>query len=578
MPADGPIRRRTFALGSNRAVPVVFALLVVAGLAVIEPSALVVCFVHVTTALLILLPAALAGLWLVPASPRSVPLRWHFLMGAGLGIGALSLLVLLLGSAGILQREVWIGLLTIAAAVGILRVRFLLKSDARSSESARSRGLKPAARADPGASHEERFAARRDPVGSESALRVEAFSGRGWVWLWLITVPFLLSALLASSAAPGLLWKEEGFGYDVLEYHLQVPKEDFLEGRITYRPHNVYAAFPSNVEMLYLLGMVIVDDPWEAGTTAQAIHLLLGVLTVAAVWTAAREWSPRAGTLAAVTLGTVGWLPYLSGLAYVEHGLLFFAAASAAALIRAGTGKDSMRWTVIAGVLAGLSAGCKYTGLPMVVVPLTVAILFADYDRAFRGIVGRSFLRRMRGRHRDIARAETGDPDDENDEHARIPRCLARAALFLAAALASLSPWLIRNLAWTGNPVFPLVNTVFRGEPPGWGAEETDHWDRSHRPPVEESSAARRFAAWWRRIAGDPDQRFGPAILLLAAAALVGRRVSRMDIALASVVLLQAVVWTFFTHVYARFAVVMLPFLALLAGRTVEGRTSRGAA
>ena len=45
--------------------------------------------------------------------------------------------------------------------------------------------------------------------------------------------------------------------FDVLEYHLQGPKEYYQAGRIAFLPHNVYTNMPFDVEMLHLLGMEV---------------------------------------------------------------------------------------------------------------------------------------------------------------------------------------------------------------------------------------------------------------------------------------------------------------------------------
>ena len=46
----------------------------------------------------------------------------------------------------------------------------------------------------------------------------------------------------------------------------------------------------------------------------------------------------------------------------------------------------------------------------------------------------------------------------------------APGCLFAAVALAVFSPWMIRNTLWTGNPVYPLYDGLFRpaaaGAPP----------------------------------------------------------------------------------------------------------------
>jgi hypothetical protein len=143
--------------------------------------------------------------------------------------------------------------------------------------------------------------------------------------------------------------------------------------------------------------------------------------------------------------------------------------------------------------------------------------------------------------------------------------------IFALLALVSFSPWLIRNTVTTGNPVFPLANRLFDASPPGWGPEQTDRWDRGHRPDESERTWVGRLQALWRHVPADGLQRFGPAIILLGLLGLPGRRRDRTDLILVVILSLQLVVWLFATHLYARFAVVFLIPLALLAGRGVMG-------
>ena len=77
--------------------------------------------------------------------------------------------------------------------------------------------------------------------------------------------------------------------FDVLEYHLQGPKEYYQAGRIAYLPHNVYTNMPFGVEMLHLLGMEVYGDWWWGA--------LAGQLLVAA-------FAPAAAVLIASTAGS----------------------------------------------------------------------------------------------------------------------------------------------------------------------------------------------------------------------------------------------------------------------------------
>ncbi len=486
---------------------VVFAVVALAGVAVVSRYALLSVSLELLAALVVVVPALMFGVVLCGVFRLGrMPQRWHFLLSAALGLGAMSLLVLFAGLAGLLARPLWVGLIGALFVLGLDRMRRDLRSQ---------------------------------KVESQTLSADTQWAAGGTRYLWLIAAPFLSLALLAATNAPGFIWQEEGFGYDVLEYHLQLPKEYRQAGRIAYQPHNVYANFPANVEMLYLLGMVLQDDDVETGVSANLIHLIFGALTVVAAWVAGREWSPRAGALAGLAAASVGWLGYLSGLAYVENGMLFFGMAAAAALLRAARLSEDYRrrWLILAGVLAGFACGCKYTAVPMIALPLGVGVLFMP-ARSWR---------------------------------ARIVDGVAYAA----AAAVTMSPWLVKNQLMTGSPVFPLANGVFEASPPGWGEPQAAMWKRGHQPAPEERSITGRLAALWRHVPGDHYQRFGPAILTLAIGGLFCRKRDRVDLILVMILTLQLAVWLLATHLYARFAVVLLIPLALLAGRAAGAAVGR---
>lgn len=497
----------------TRPLALVGMVLALAGVGLVSTFALVSVLIDGLAAAMVLLPAALAGIAIVPwLGLGEMPKRWHYLIGAGLGIGLTALLVLLLGLAGLLDRRLWIGIIMIFAVAGVLGLRRV--------------------------SH---------PTGTPPPRTDSA--GR-FMFLWLLVVVPVVLAAVAAAHAPGLLWREEGFGYDVLEYHLQLPKEYHQAGQIAYVPHNVYANFPANVEMLYLLAMVVLEDEVGTGITANMIHLGLAMLTVFAAWVAGRTWSPRAGVVAAVTMATAGWLSYLSGLAYVENGMLFFGMTAAAMACRScaaldaseGNGDTSsaantrIRWMLVAGAMAGLSCGCKYTAVPMIAVPLAVMVWLAP--RASGSI---------RVRH---------------------------TAAFALGCAITFSPWLVKNQLMTGNPVFPLANSVFHAAPPGWDHEATLRWDRGHSPQADQQGLIAKGRLLWAHVLWDKYHRLGPTVFVLGLGGLWARRRDRIDHLLVLMVVVQLGVWLLATHLYARFAVVLLIPLALLAGRSMMNARS----
>ena len=80
--------------------------------------------------------------------------------------------------------------------------------------------------------------------------------------------PFVVVMILASMLPT--------IDFDVLEYHLQGPKEYFQAGRIAFLPHNVYTNMPFDVEMLHLLGMEVIGDWWWGGLVGQLLVALFG--------------------------------------------------------------------------------------------------------------------------------------------------------------------------------------------------------------------------------------------------------------------------------------------------------------
>lgn len=331
---------------------------------------------------------------------------------------------------------------------------------------------------------------------------------------------------LAATLPPGIIWQEEGFGYDVLEYHLAVPKAYLEQGRVSFMPNNVYASFPLNAEMLWLLMMALGGDAVDAVFMVQGVNVGLALLTVAAAWLVGLTWSPRAGVAAGVLAATCPWLTYLAGIAFVEPGMLAMGMAALAALLRTGqTNRRAVGYAGAGGLLAGLACGFKYTAVPLIAAPLVLVLLLA----------GPASWARLRA-----------------------------LAIYGAACLLAFAPWLVRNLVDTGNPVFPLAYSVFGARPGLWDDALQSRWERAHASAEAERTERPWIGRVFDRTLGD--LRTGPLLWALAVVGAVGRR-DRRTWALIAMAACQLAVWGAATHLFARFAVVLLlPLVALAAG------------
>lgn len=345
----------------------------------------------------------------------------------------------------------------------------------------------------------------------------------GWNWLLLLVLPLLAMVLVCAIVPSGMLWHpDEPLGYDVVEYHFQVPREWYEAGRILPLRHNVFSYFPFNVEMQYLLAMHLRAGPWKGMYLAQLMHLTCVALSVVAVYGLASSLSPdkRIAPVAALATATVPWLALLAPMGYNEGGLLLYTtlAAGWAALALRATGRAALSRLAVAGAMAGLACGVKLTAVPTLLLFIPVAVV---------GVA---------------------------------PRASIGAVVFGTVGLLFFAPWLARNYAWAHNPVFPEAASLLGRA--HFTPAQVQRFQAAHSPrPDQRTVTARLTAAWWE-IARNWRFGFVPLPLGLACGAWTIRQ--RQTRFLLVVVLLIAVFWLVVTHLQGRFFVQAVPLLALL--------------
>jgi len=409
---------------------------------------------------------------------------------AALGMGIISVLVLVLGLMG------WMGC---SAATGILVAGWIA-----------------------GAATLGRHVWSHRSQLSEFNLQIRISDGQ---WLWLLMVPTAAMSLVAAAVVPGVLWGDEPHGYDVLEYHLQVPREWYELGRIVPLKHNVFSYFPFNVEMHYLLAMHLRGGPWAGMYLAQLMHLAFIATAIVAIYGVVKELaSPQAAIASAVLAAAAPWMTMLGSVAYNEGGLLLFGTLSIGWTLLAVRSEHRARPMALAGALAGFACGAKLTAAAMVLASVPPAIVIAQCTRPLRAI--------------------------------------RSAAVFLLCGIVTFSPWLIRNAIWTGNPVFPEATGLLGRGP--FTQVQQQRWIRAHSPREDQKSLPARLRAFAEQNL--MDWRYGYAVLPvgLVAAALRPRRPETL--ALSVVLMANTVVWLCFTHLQGRFFILSIPLVAILTG------------
>ena len=329
--------------------------------------------------------------------------------------------------------------------------------------------------------------------------------------------------------------------FDALEYHLQGPKEYFLDGRISFLPHNVYASMPFGVEMLTTLAMEVTGDWWLGALAGQELIAWFAPASAVLIAAAASQvaGSNRAGWFAALVYLTTPWIFRAGGTPFVEGPLCFCHAALIWAVIRLGwfrqrgTGQDGrpLAEGLLVGLLAGGALAIKYPALLSAVIPAGLVVLTRGWQtRSGRLVMGFA------------------------------------VGLGLVAG-----PWLGKNVVDTGNPVYPLAWSIFGGDE--WDATRDARWQGAHGPrPV----TIGLLAASMLDVAGRSDWQ-SPLYAALGPLAWFGVRGRRTAGLLAGYAAYVFLTWWLLTHRLDRFWLPMLPALAVLAGLGADafGRGSR---
>lgn len=331
---------------------------------------------------------------------------------------------------------------------------------------------------------------------------------------------FTVALILAGAAAvmPPL-------DYDAHEYHLPVPGHYLKTGGWQAFPYNVYAAFPMNVELLYLW-------PLSAGSTAgcTVLNLLFALITALGAWRLSRIWGmPRDSLLVPVVFLATGLVVRLIAQGSIDLAL----SASAVVLLYAYERfrEDRRRIDAVMMALAlGYAFGAKYIAALSIGVPF-LALLLAD----------------------------AGTIRDRRLSLPLLAVWAGGASLFL--------PWAVRNAVLYHNPIYPLLTNWLGGTP----AFFDEVFRRAHAAPSADwMGTVWQFLALPFRKSFIESLPLGfSALWLLGIPAIL--RTPRSHPAFRTLVFLAAAYlgWFFATQRNDRFLAPLLPLMALAAAYAV---------
>ncbi|HKV83712.1 MAG TPA: hypothetical protein VJN88_04100 [Ktedonobacterales bacterium] len=257
----------------------------------------------------------------------------------------------------------------------------------------------------------------------------------------------LLAALSLSAMAlyytRDLTLPASSFGYDTYQYHWAIPAL-LLRAHVWQGfPGWAHANLPFTTEMLNLIAIGL-----RAPTAANFVQDTFGVLFAMLVFgLLRRHFGTVVAWFAVAAVATIPLLIAYTSQSYVEMALLFYGFASLTLLVLwlvrgLGVGRSGVEALALAGVALGFALSVKYTALEY--LPGLALLLFAGCGA-------------LLVRARDAVARRTA------------LLLVARLALaFCLGAAAPMLPWFAKNWIYDGNPVYPALTGLFGG--PAWDA------------------------------------------------------------------------------------------------------------
>lgn len=245
------------------------------------------------------------------------------------------------------------------------------------------------------------------------------------VLLGLLLFALAFGALIPALAPPSMS------DWDTLAYHFAIPELYLKHGGVYRVDFASHSNFPFLMEMLYLPGLAM-NDP----VAAKLMNYWVGVLLVLSVIALARKhFNAKAAPMAAMAFAGMPIVMWLTTTAYVDLATALYTVVGVQLLLNY-LDKPEHKSLVGCAFAAGFAASTKMTGLGL--IPLLLGWLLID-----RWVSERKFEWK-------------------------------RGLMFVGVALLVCSPWYIKSIIYTGNPVYPFFYSIFGGR--HWNAGLASHY------------------------------------------------------------------------------------------------------
>jgi hypothetical protein len=225
--------------------------------------------------------------------------------------------------------------------------------------------------------------------------------------------------------------------YDLQAYHFLAASQFLASGTLSHVPWNVLTNTPLAIQLT--MGMSLAME--SSGHVAKLMFTLLGCLTIAGIYEFVRSAGLRPALLAALCAVAFPEFLLMQTIGAIDLAIAAFLIFGGLWMKRAFEEKNC-QFALLSGLAFGLSVGSRYQSVLLV---SWIAIVLAAEARLY-------------AKSRPIS-------------------SLIRP-LFIAGGLTAVmvAPWLIRNYVHLGNPVFPLMQSVWNNTSE-WSPSQMAQWN-----------------------------------------------------------------------------------------------------
>lgn len=338
-----------------------------------------------------------------------------------------------------------------------------------------------------------------------------------------VIIIFLLALCFINALTPYVSW-------DAAVAHLTLPKRYLQMHKIGFVPYSFSSNIPLNMQMLYTLALAV-----KGPVLGKLLHFTFGLLTLLIIKSFSnRYFSPQIGLLAMAIFLTNPVVVFEISSAYVDLGVSFYLLLALYGFFL-WVDSNNKIWLYIMAIFSGISLGIKYTSAFGIII-LTLGILIKLFK-----------------------------------DRIKIYRIIKDICLFFIIVSLFFIPWAIKNYVLVGNPVYPMLSSIFGGV--------DKEFIKAYDEFVHRSCMGRRFIdylllPWNLTIKANYGHEFfdnfiNPLGLIFIPFLIFLKKIDIKVIYLLGYCLLFIFIWSFFAQ-QMRFLLPILPIIGIISAYSIH--------